>query len=54
MAESELGVLSSQCLDRLIPDKETLIKEAAAWQAGRNKNHTKADWPFPTGDARVP
>jgi hypothetical protein len=25
MAESELGVLSSQCLDRRIPDKHTLI-----------------------------
>jgi len=25
LAESELGVLSSQCLDRRIPDKETLI-----------------------------
>jgi hypothetical protein len=27
LAESELGVLSSQCLDRRIPDKQTLIDE---------------------------
>jgi len=27
MAESELGVLSSQCLDRHIEDKQTLINE---------------------------
>ena len=53
MAESELGVLSSQCLDRRIPDKETLIEEVAAWQNSRNKNHTKADWQFTTADARV-
>ena len=53
MAESELGVLSSQCLDRRIPDKQTLIDEVAAWQNGRNKNHTKADWQFTTADARV-
>jgi hypothetical protein len=53
MAESELGALSSQCLDRRIPDKETLIEEVAAWQDGRNKNHTKADWQFTTADARV-
>jgi hypothetical protein len=33
LAESELGVLSSQCLDRRIPDKQTLIEEAAAWGA---------------------
>jgi hypothetical protein len=53
MAESELGVLSSQCLDRRIPDKKTLIKEVAAWQADRNKNHTKANWRFTTADARI-
>ena len=42
MAESELGVLSSQCLDRRLPDKETLIGEVAAWQTHRNKHNTKA------------
>jgi hypothetical protein len=46
-------VLSSQCLDRRIPDKQTLIEEVAAWQGSRNKNHTKADWQFTTADARV-
>ena len=29
LAESELGILSSQCLDRRIPDKHTLIDEIA-------------------------
>jgi hypothetical protein len=53
MAESELGVLASQCLDRRIPDKETLIREVVAWQANRNKNPTKADWRFTTADARI-
>ena len=38
MAESELGVVSSQCLDRRIPDKQTLIEEVAAWEDDRNKN----------------
>ena len=32
MAESELSVLSRQCLDRRIPDKQTLIEEVAAWE----------------------
>ena len=27
LAESELGVLSAQCLDRRIPDKQTLIED---------------------------
>jgi hypothetical protein len=53
MAESELSVLSSQCLDRRIPDKQTLIEEVDAWEANRNKHHTKADWQFTTADARV-
>jgi len=53
MAESELGVLASQCLDRRIPDKETLIREVAAWQTRRNENQTKANWRFTTADARI-
>jgi uncharacterized small protein (DUF1192 family) len=53
LAESELSVLSSQCLDRRIPDKQTLTEEVAAWQAERNKKHAKADWQFTTADARV-
>ena len=53
MAESELGVLSSQCLDRRIPDKEILIGEVAAWQARRNKHNTKASWQFTNDDARI-
>src|SRR5580704_7032000 len=53
MAESELGVLSSQCLDRRIPDKQTLINEIAVWEDDRNANHAKADWQFTTADARI-
>jgi hypothetical protein len=53
MAESELGVLASQCLDRRIPDKESLEREVAAWQAYRNLNHAKANWQFTTSDARI-
>ena len=53
MAESELGVLASQCLDRRIPDKDALIRETAAWRDKRNKDHTKADWQFTTTDARI-
>ena len=53
MAETELSVLSGQCLDRRIPDKAMLTEEAAAWTAQRNKKHAKADWQFTTADARV-
>ena len=53
MAEFELSVLSGQCLDRRIPDKQTLTEEVAAWEHARNKKHVKADWQFTTADARV-
>jgi hypothetical protein len=53
MAESELSVLSGQCLDRRISDKPTLTEEVAAWEDSRNKKHVKADWHFTTTDARV-
>ena len=53
MAKSELAVLTNQCLDRRIPDKPTLAKEIAAWEAHRNKHHAKADWQFTTNDPRV-
>jgi DDE superfamily endonuclease len=53
LAESELGVLSTQCLDRRIPDKQTLIEEIAAWEQDRNANHAKANWQFSTQNARI-
>jgi hypothetical protein len=53
MAESELAVLSSQCLDRRIPDKPKLISEVAAGEKARNKYNAVADWQFTTADARV-
>jgi hypothetical protein len=53
MAQSELSVLSSQCLDRRIPDKDTLIKQVNAWRNERNTKNAEADWQFTTADARV-
>jgi hypothetical protein len=53
LAESELGHLTKQCLDRRIPDKQALIKEIAAWEKNRNKNHSKANWHFTTEKARA-
>ena len=53
MAESELGVLSFQCLDRRIPDQQLLKEEVDTWEADRNKKHAKADWRFTTENARV-
>ena len=53
MAEIEIGVLRRQCLDRRIPDRETLGEEVRAWQRRRNKNGNTVDWRFTTEDARI-
>lgn len=53
MAETELSVLSRQCLDRRIDCKEILTREIAAWETQRNAAYTKIDWRFTTHDARV-
>ena len=53
MAETELGVLSSQCLSRRLPDLTTLSTEVAAWETLRNTAETKIHWHFTTADARI-
>ena len=53
MAETEIGVLSRQCLARRIPDHETLERETAAWRARRSTVATLVDWRFRTEDARA-
>ena len=53
MAEIELGIISRQCLNRRIGDRETLSMEVAAWQKRRNAAYAKIDWRFTTEDARI-
>ncbi len=53
MAEIELSILSRQCLDRRIPDQDTLKKEVNAWTKKRNACATPMNWRFTTEDARI-
>ena len=53
MAEIELSVLSRQCLDRRLPDKERAISEVAAWERSRNTAQVQVNWHFTTDDART-
>jgi len=53
MAEAELAVLASQCLNRRIPNPKALEREVSAWQTTRNSHKAKADWRFTTDNARI-
>lgn len=53
MAEIELNVLSNQCLDQRIGQKELLINEVIAWETRRNQRAATTNWQFTTQDARI-
>ena len=52
MAEIEFAALSTQCLDRRIPNLPTLRREVLAWAAQRNEDQTTVEWKFAQPDAR--
>jgi len=53
MAETELSVLSRQCLDRRIAAQQCLEREVSAWNRERNTSAIAVDWQFTTADARI-
>jgi len=53
IAEIELSVLKGQCLDRRIPDMQTMKQHVAAWKDIRNNRESKITWQFLTADARI-
>lgn len=53
VAEIELNVMISQCLDRRIASMADLQEEVSAWQSHRDQLHAKVNWQFTTADARV-
>lgn len=53
MAEIELHVLKGQCLNRHIPDVETVARECEAWQNNRNNKNSKINWQFTTTESRI-
>ena len=53
MAETELSVLSGQCLDRRMESKELVVSEVTPWEAERNRTEAKVRWRFTTEKARI-
>ena len=53
VAESELSVLTRQCLARRMPEQAQVAEEATVWTTRRNATQVGVDWQFRTADARV-
>jgi hypothetical protein len=53
MAETELSILSRQCLDRRIDSQEIMVQETTTWEENRNELGAGIDWQFTTADARI-
>jgi len=51
MAEIEIGILTRQCLDRRIDDRQLLRAEVDAWQHERNALQRTIEWKFTRQDA---
>ncbi len=47
------SVLGGQYLDRRLADRETLVREVAAWKESRNAAESKVHWRFTPADARI-
>ncbi len=52
MAEIEFAAMTKQCLDRRIPDADTLQREVLAWTDQRNLDRKTVNWTFSQSDAR--
>ena len=52
MAEIEFAALAKQCLDRRIPELETLRREVLTWAERRNQAKTTVKWKFAPPNAR--
>jgi hypothetical protein len=53
IAEIELSALSRQCLNRRIPDMDTLRYKTQTWGRTRNEKQKGVNWQFTTDDARI-
>jgi len=53
MAETELSILSRQCLARRLDDRELMAREIAVWETKRNAAGARINWQFQTADARI-
>lgn len=53
ISESELSVLTRQCLNRRLATQALIESEATTWNTDRNATQIGVDWQFRTADARI-
>ena len=53
IAEIGINVMTRECLDRRIPDIESLRSELKAWSDSHNADPSPVNWQFTTADARI-
>jgi hypothetical protein len=53
MAETELSILSRQCLDRRIESQQMMEREIGIWEQDRNQACSGINWQFTTSNARI-
>jgi hypothetical protein len=52
MAETEIGIMNGQCLDRRLDSQEAIAAEVAAWESKRNAHEARIHWTFTLAVAR--
>jgi hypothetical protein len=51
-AETEIGIVNRQCLDRRLDCQTKVAQEVAAWENKRNEKHVRIHWTFTLAVAR--
>jgi hypothetical protein len=52
MAETEINVMDSQCLNRRLDNQPLIATEVAAWEKKRNTAEARIHWTFTLAAAR--
>jgi hypothetical protein len=52
MAEREISIMNSRCLDRRLEDQALIAREVAAWESKRNDRKASVHWTFTLAAAR--
>lgn len=52
MGEIAFSILERQCLNRRVPERESVAREVQAWAAARTEVRATVEWRFSPSEAR--